>query len=221
MSVANIIVQGDRAHLLSDSGFWHDDGRLASLQPKVIELPKLRAAISTRGYVWASELQAEIEHAAPRTIAALLAKLPECVIAAEAAYCRDQSEREKSSVYMVYYDPIRQRCAGAFLTTRADILPTGYSRYTVIPVTDCFAPGCNAREVLGRDVDVRNPASFDPIGDGLQLVAAQRRDPIAVAALSGSGAAAGDIRLTTVSAAGVSTRVIGGWPDVVGERIAL
>ncbi len=217
MSAANIVVQGAKAHLLTDSGFFWDDGRLATLGSKVVEMAGVRAAVSTRGSLLPEALAREINHANPASLADLIGRLAEIFSAAVTIYTKAGAS---SSLFMVYHSLETGRAGGIYMGSCTFGMPDWYKPFTPLPITEMFAPGLDATEALGRSVDVSDPSTFDAERDGLALVTRQRATPWR---LFGKGNEAirvgGEVRLTTVSADGLETRVIGGWSDRVGERI--
>lgn len=226
MSIANIICQGSVGYLLTDSGYFHPDGRLAFLRPKTLELPGLRVAIAARGHVYAREtLGPMIAAASPFNQAELLGMLPDLLFQAMAndgAFLKgDAPLWAATTLYVVYFDQQRGRAGGLILSSSALGLPDDYEPFSYIPVTDTLAPGVDVDAALGRPACLSDPQSFNAEQDGLTIAEAQRREPWSFNGLPKAIYAAGAVRMTTVDATGVSTRILRTWPDRVGARVAL
>ncbi|MDF2812400.1 MAG: hypothetical protein K0S56_3431 [Microvirga sp.] len=224
MSIANIICQGSSGYLLTDSGYFHPDGRLAFLRPKTLELPGLRVAIAARGHVYAREnLGPMIAAASPSNQAELLGMLPDLLLQAMAndgAFLKgDTPLWAATTLYVVYYDQQRGRTGGLILSSSALGLPDDYEPFSYIPVTDVLAPGTDVDAALGRPVCLSDPHSFNVEQDGLAIAEAQRCEPWSFNGLPRAHYAAGEVRLTTVSSEGVVSCVIHSWQDRANRKV--
>lgn len=225
MSIANIICQGAAGHLITDSGYFHLDGRLAFLRPKTLELPSLRVAIATRGHTYAREdLGPLIEQAQPRNQGELFGLLPELLHTAlveGGAYASGAHDDDfTTSLHIIYFDAARRRAGGLILSSSAIGMPDDYAAYSYIPVTDALAPGVDEQAAIGRPASLTDSSAFDVERDGLKIAQAQRQSEWSFNGLPAGHHAAGAVRLTTVDANGVRSRVIHTWHDRLGEKVA-
>jgi hypothetical protein len=221
VSLANLIVQPGRACLLTDSGHFGKGGVIEALDRKIIEIPRLRIAITTTGYLLCRYLEREIAHAAPATADELFARLPELVLCAAATNDIDCT-REPSQILIAHYSERAGRAVGYMLRTARHDWPADMQPWTLYPVTECLGPRIDLQAALGRDADLSDPSAFNPARDGMAIVHAQRapRSDWWTADKEETVCVAGTIRLTAVSSAGVETVDLHAWPDRVGERAA-
>lgn len=77
--------------------------------------------------------------------------------------------------------------------------------------------------MLGREVDLFDPASFNPATDGVTLtedIRSRPADPELWGGRTDHYGVGGHVELVTASAAGLSSRLLKTWPeDRVGRRI--
>jgi len=136
----------------------------------------------------------------------------------QSALLPDDSAR--GDVIMACYDRDQRRAYGFCISNDTRSLPPGAEPWTLYPVTNWTASEPDVDSVLGRTCDVTSPTSFDVEIDGLALMEAQRAvrwSPHQAIPVGHYGA--GAVRLTTVNANGIATRVVHEWPDRIGEPV--
>jgi hypothetical protein len=224
VSIANIICQGPVGYLLSDSGYFWRDGRIARMASKVLELPLLRAAIVARGHLTAPEDIGPSIHAAKcRDVFELVNVLPS-VLYELTERCGGTSSRALAEILatqlsLVYYCPTRKRVAASIVASNAAGLFKDYEPFTHLPVLEATQPGVDVPAVVGRAVDLSDPVQFDVEADGMAIMEAQRSQTWSFNGLPSGHHAAGSVRLTQVDCWGVRSKILRTWPDRVGERV--
>ncbi|MFN3676688.1 MAG: hypothetical protein ACK4TC_11975 [Sphingomonas pseudosanguinis] len=226
MSIANIICQGRQGYLISDSGYFWQDGSIAYLAPKVLELPRLRAAIVARGHYSAPEhIGPIIEAARCRDVFDLIHILPpvlwEAMSAIGAVDSPQLAARFATHLSVVWFCPTRRRAAGAVIGSNRAFLPDDYEPFTPLFVTEALQPGVEIVEAIGRDADLTDRAAFNVSTEAALIAEAQRRCVWEYNGMAAGHHAAGTVRLTRVNAAGVTTRAIREWPDTIGKPVRL
>lgn len=222
MSMANLIVQRDAAYLMTDSGLFTPDGTILALGPKVLAVRSQALAIATTG-----SLQAFV-------LASLIRSIPdwetceqEVFVRALPGVVRDfyageglDPDKLPTEVFIALYSRRQGRPMGlSFITGFPSPLPDGEA-WKLKPCLQALSPGVDLREAYGRDVRLREP-SFVPWRDALPLVEAQRAVREGWGFMpDGVSAVAGEITLTTVSAAGIECMALHTYADVEGERVA-
>lgn len=215
MSMANLIVQGENAYLLTDSGWWDEHGNLHALHRKVLTYPALGMAIAVRGAAGmtlsvAREIAVFCERVSDATGGDVAQNLSEIFFAA----CMIESDGVRAELTMAFYSPAHRRAFG--LTIHNTPHPS-LAAFEVV----------NVRSMLSQDRarwegDVCDPAAFDPHRDGAAL-AHNQRIVATTPFWEGGGPAghfiAGAIDLTTVGPAGVTTETIANYPDRIGAPV--
>lgn len=190
----------------------------------MVELPAARVAFTTRGQISAADhIKPLLERDRLATLADVLAKLPPLLhelMAHAGAFRSDEDGRANATtLYLAYYDPVRRRSGGLIMSSTQDGMPTDYAPWSWLPIREGTAPGVEMVSALGRDACPTDPTAFDPVTGSIAVATAQRREPWAFNSHRRAHYVAGDLRLTEVGPAGVSTRIIHSWPDRPGERV--
>lgn len=224
MSIANLFCQGNRAFLVSDSGYFWRDGRIAWLQAKVLELPEARAAITVRGHISAPRRLGPILAARGiSSLADVIRAVPQVVhdeLARDGAFASHRSERSHAhEVYVAYYDRERDRAGGLLMSSSNTGMPVDYDPWSWMPVREVTSPGVDMLTALGRDGCPTDPQFFDPVTDSIAVATAQRRSSWAFHEHKRAHYVAGALRLTVVGPLEISTQEIHSWPDRVGFRV--
>ncbi|MBB4633208.1 hypothetical protein [Sphingosinicella soli] len=220
--MANLIVQPDAAYLMTDSGLFTPGGTILALMPKVLAVRSQSLAIATTG-----SLQAIVLSSLVRSIPdweacdqeAFVRALPGVVRGFYADQGLDPDQRP-SEVFIALYSRRHGRPMGlSFMTGFPTPLPN-VQPWTLRPCLQALNPDVDLRAVYGREVRLRNP-SFVPLRDALPLVEAQRGVRTGWGIMpDGVGAVAGEITLTTVSAAGIECAALHTYGDIEGELVA-
>jgi len=220
MSAVNTIVQSNAVHIVTDGAAYYLDRTFQFYANKIVPLPHLRCAVAVRGPALAVPfLSSVLSHA--ETYDALKEAAPEAL----------QTAAEM-------YSPIFSACCtgadfevvvGGFTNDgRPDAyLVASHRRYGIEPWTVAPIDGlvCLPNdEKLHAKIVASLPASatpddLDPVRDGLTILELQRSNPAAAVDGDDLCAIGGFAQLTSVTADGISTRVIHRWPDRVGSKI--
>lgn len=218
MTMANLIVQGDRAHLLTDSGYFRSDGTIAALFPKSMVFEKLSLAVALTGSgMHCGHLAEQARNASLHDVDGFLRWIMPATRAAYAATKLDPVV-EWARVLIAFYSPEKGRAYGCTFFTAPEAGPADLKPWRIYPVSKVLMPEIVEADVFGPDVDVRDPALFDPAREALPLIEAQRRPGRVWETVVPGCYVAGDIDLTTVSRDGVEVRTLQTFPDVVGRK---
>jgi hypothetical protein len=220
MSAINVIQQTRQVHVLTDGAAYHPDGRLIMVGPKISIVPHLACAISFRGPKSARPVLTEVMANAASTYDGL-------------KMCIGELLRDCAQIYGPLFDECRlgpdfEVIVSGWSEARgpeAYLLPT-HNRYgggsfeamplegvTCLPNDETTHPEI-VKVLAGLEAD-----DVDPERHGLAVMEIQRAHPFAHEGFSeGFCGVGGFAQLTTVTADGISTRIVRRWPDVVGER---
>lgn len=218
MSLAALIVQPTAVHLITDAAIIGPDGELLAIESKVSTFPEIGLAVSFTGCCHAARIEEAIGSLCAKDPATALRGLAG-VAEALSQTNREHGEREWGiRLVAALWDRERQIGTG-WLYDNIPASPTntaGRLRNTQGYI-DFAAPA----DIFGRDIDVRDPTSFDVERDAVTLIEAARRAPWAddtgappIYAVGGFG------EVTTCDANGIRRRTVIEWPnDRVGGAI--
>lgn len=222
MTALNLVVQprAGAAFLLTDTGVYGPDGRIAAFQRKTVEFSiggRPSAVIATTGPSLAGVfLESYASTLRPATVHELLTAFPQVFREIEQKLAA-RGVKKGFSALLAIYDHERRRPVGYGMSSCPNWLPNS-AIYSLQPVkkylTDC------ARLPFDWETDVCDPRQWKPRSDGLVLLDAQRSDPFERS--DGNGGyhgVGGEAILTRVDADGVHHEVLKTWPDRIGRRI--
>ncbi|WBX83193.1 hypothetical protein [Sphingosinicella microcystinivorans] len=220
--MASLIVQKDAAYLMTDSGLFTPSGMLLALAPKVLAVRSQSLAIATTGSLHVGVL-APLLHSIPDWETCdqevFVRALPGVVRSFYAGEGLDPDQLP-SEVFIALYSRRMGRPMGLSFITGFPTLLQDVEPWALKPCLQALTPGVDLQAVYGRDVRLRDP-SFVPWRDALPLVEAQRAVREGWGFMpDGVSAVAGEITLTTVSAAGIEYAALHTYADVEGERVA-
>lgn len=211
MSIANLVVQHDRAFIITDSGYFTDDGTIKLLAPKCMEFAEQSVAIACTGSLHLPLLAQELRKHPDCTSWSqpeMVKRLPDLVRDTYASWKLDPVARWSQVVIGLYSHKLG-RAMGFFFWTSPDDGPTGQEPWTLYPASGVLLP---------QDIDARvDPASFDPMRDAMLIVEAQRAKR-EWGTIKDACCVAGEISLTTISSSGIEHTVLHEYPDKVGEK---
>lgn len=225
MSLANLFVQGNRVVLQADAGGYYPDGTIAHLGPKIHVLMGLPCAFTIRGIFNPEAFAATMNGEVFPDVESFLDKVPELV----RRFTQMMMLVGEADPLFCWY--IACHCQGrpwGLLIANDDRWFAGQdvAGGKLISVLNTIGGFVSPSEMLGRDVDFSDPASFDIERDSITLIAAQRSIPWAEYPVGSSPDAVPAIRIggwvdqAEVTAAGVTMRRLIEWPDDrPGERI--
>lgn len=223
MSLANLIVQPQAAYLYTDQGYFDREGRILSLEHKIMPFPRQSLAIAMvgAGKLSATSLFNEIERRGldnlNQTDFLTAFQMLICELCPDEATGPDREDRR----FMIgLYSHAYQRAIGLTLFTPG-MGPDGKAPYKYHNADIVIAPMVPPTGAFdGRKINVTVPSSFDPIEDGRVLVNAQRRKVAAWShGVADGSRVAGDILLTEVSARGMAYDLLLRHDDQVGEKV--
>jgi hypothetical protein len=226
MSLANLFVQDSRVVLQADAGGYLPDGTVAWLGPKIHVLTALPCAFALRGSFDHAAFAELMRGKTFVEVEEFLAELP-ALVARFAELLRAAGEADPMSCwYVACYTRGRP---WAFLIASDDrwFAGKGVRAGELRPVRHSVGGFAPASEMLGRPVDLADPASFDIERDSPKLIEAQRAEQWADYPLGSVPGAVpahrigGWVDQAEVTATGVSVRRLLTWEsDREGERIA-
>jgi hypothetical protein len=220
MSIGNLIVQRDSAYVITDSGYFRDDGTIAYLAPKSMEIEELSLAVATVGSLHCGYLGHVIVNSPPiRSQDEFFNRIAGIMRDAYDLSGLDPDERW-SRLLIAFYSHKHGRAGGCTLWTSSEegVGPADKEPWKLHGASVVVMPAVDRREVFGRDIDLTNAAAFNPSRDALPIIEAQRgkRDWDSRIGCR----VAGDICLTAVSRAGIETTTLHSYPDMVGMKAA-
>lgn len=218
--------------IISDSAVTNPDGTLQRIAGKVVySVSGLPWALGVTGNVMAEVLFAPMSKASPRTLKQLFKRLPEVMRRAIAITAEAQRKPASELFLMVKgmaWDFKRNRPVGftaqsnagrVLLATGRDMEMAPFGVYEMPWMLGTHEP---ADLLLGRPVDLLDPASFDPEHDGLALVTQHRLRGVidlTPGCEPGHCRIGGEVHLTEVRKTGVQIFEIGRFPDRIGRPI--
>lgn len=232
MSSIIAIEQTDAVHIITDSAIYGADGVVHRFKRKAVELPLSNCVFVLRGadYPCAALTLMLFQY---DSLDAIMDNLPKHMQQMIAVF--DQLSENVSPIYRHFQvtvagwsDTLNSWASGIASTyeTRDPDDVTGISYlngyqpfipYQGAPV--CCVPAVES-EVLGRDVVTQDDINgLDPERDGLLLVQAQRLTPVIDGAFEVQYLVGGSAELVTLSAEGVSRKILIEWPDECGQLI--
>ena len=224
MSTLTVWAKGPRALILNDTAGLDGDGIVRGWVTKVITVPHLRMAVTTRGAIAAlphitTDLVAEFP-----TFDAVVEGVPEFLARAHdhlMMRLADQAGCGEIDLGIVGWSTARRRCeayalstldypgAPAFTLQRNDVFLA-----PVPPLADMEAAGIVSG---GRLVDVKPEAML------LTALELQRLQRVPLGGMVGEAEhhiVGGHAVLTEITESGISQRIARTWPDRIGEQIA-
>ncbi|GAA4222222.1 hypothetical protein GCM10022253_30220 [Sphingomonas endophytica] len=232
MTAINLAVQPARraAYIISDCAFTRPDGRIEKISGKIISFDRFPCAIAATGNVnvailaralynldaanlrtLVTGLQSALKRALDETVAAAPPDAEGWAILKVAAWC---ARRKRAVGYII----------ASHDDAAAAIIGPGWSSYQVAEVRHSHGTHVHVSELLGRQCELDDAATFNPEADAFALVAAQRATP-QLSITPGVDQevpfrVGGAVELTEVTRRGVRVWLMGEFPDKVGELIA-
>lgn len=212
MSAINTLAKSDCVHLYTDAAIYQPDGYLTGIGPKVRLLPHINAAMAMRGaYLGFAPIAEELSMAPSFDV------LKELIVPTLQACAK-------------HYSSLLEQCAAGpeFEVVIAGLSENGGPNAYLVASHDRYGHAWRIIELEGLSVTPANDAvqarireiaagrdanDMDPDVDGLAILEAQR-------AADAGAFVGGFAQITTIDAAGVHSRVLRRWPDVVGEKLA-
>ncbi len=219
MTMANLIVQRDRAYLMTDSAYFRGDGTIATFFPKSMVLEPLTLALAMTGSLHLGYLAAEIKKREFGDVPTFLSALGEMLRVAYNAAELDPDQRWCRLV-IAFYSHKHGRAYGGTLFSSPEAGPQNMAPWQVHAVSKAIMPSVDETALFGRNVDLLDAAAFDPARDAMPLIVAQRRKRTGWTVFDDACLVAGDIDLTTVSSSGVAVECLHTFPDVVDAHPA-
>jgi hypothetical protein len=221
MSALNGIVQPGAVYLLTDGATYRWNGVVRDIGPKVITLEAAQMAIGWSGCGVRANLEKAIKRSGARSRAEVMAVLPWIV--------RDHVGRNIAREPECNPADLGLSLLIALWNNGPELYALHSDQVVIGPNLPAFRPikmqayldiePTVATSIFGRQVNPLDPASFDAAVDGLAVIEHQRRQPFEDANGDRRFMVGGFAQLTTVSAAGIETRVLREWPDKVGRKI--
>lgn len=220
VTAINLVVQRDRAHLLTDGAQYDHAGRVRTLCSKTLIAEEIRLAVAPSGRLNSVELRDGLVAAGANSQAEVMAALPRIVATVRAKNAADLPAHEgggdnDAQLFVVLWSDARDEPQGWMLSTNCLPHWGPYRPLTWVAVDAMIGTLEPADQALGRAVTLADPSSFDAARDGLTILEHQRRTPWP----DGIHYVGGHAELVTVTRDGVEQRRLREWPDTVGQLI--
>ncbi|KQN19439.1 hypothetical protein ASE86_13285 [Sphingomonas sp. Leaf33] len=234
MSSIIIIQQAEAVHLITDGAHYERDGTLGLIGSKVRQLPRAETVFALRG-IGAFEPFEEI-FASCRSFDDVIDTIPSALAFFDLAVRTSVPDAGFPHLGLELVAAGWSDARQAWSVGIASPLPArypqdqvgishlpGYVQYEpfVAAPLSC-APPVDIEKAVGRSIP--DPAAVNelyPAAAGLAIIEAQRLVPCDLSA-DGDGfqyVVGGFAELTTVSASGISHRILRTWPDEIGRRL--
>jgi hypothetical protein len=230
VTVINMMTQPKArvGYIISDSAVTSPDGLLQRTCAKVIYgVSRFPWAMGVTGNVPSEILLRAIGEASPTSLKQLWKQLGPAMrrATAETASARDIPTTELfCQVKGIVWDFASKRPQGFVMQNVSGEMVGAGCVEPYVWYDTAWAMGTHegAAQLLGREINLTDPASFDPEQDGVDLVTAQRRGVtinITPGIAAGHCRIGGEIHLTEVRKTGVQVFAIGEFPDPIGKHI--
>ena len=186
-----LVRQREAAHILADGAAVAPDGKTIGVVAKIMSLPQLGAAIALRG---------DVE---------MLAQLPLLGRARDLAELRHLAEQSVRTIRDAGREVELYTAAleGCFAVTAGGT--TEIEAFALAPADQAIYAELSF--LYGRTAD-----QVDAEVDGLKVMEVLRRHPVKCA--NGTIiSAGGHVQIATVTAAGITTRILRRWPNLIAE----
>lgn len=218
MSLANLVLQGDRVHLVTDSGFFDAAGRIQFFHPKSMVFEPQMVAFATVGRITLASIAVQMRKRPDHrsmTQQQLIRFFGDCVRSAYAGPSLDPA-RDWSRVFVAFYSLEHRRPGALTLWTSPDGGPAEMQPWKYYPAAVALNPWIEPSEVLGDSAQLTGP-TFDAKRDMMRLVDKQREPREWGMGLPAGVMVAGEIEMVTLSAEGVSIETLHTYPDQQGH----
>jgi hypothetical protein len=227
MTAVGAVVQGKTAYLYSDTA-WIDEkrGHVIAFDNKIFagagRFPW--AAVCTMGSGLPADLQnAQMLLQQARNATSLIKLMPLVLNDFQRRSYASGVEQPGLRLVTAYWDARLKIARVSLVSNMLDGTEAFTPRGTVAHMDHHWSTDGDPADMLGRSVDFKSPASFDPDVDGLAMLQAMRCRPL-VAALDGSGAEGGcgiggEAQQAVVTKAGVQLYSLHDWGDTIGQPI--
>jgi len=213
MTAINAFIRGREVHVLTDAAYLEATGRLVFIGSKIGLLPHVNAVCVTRG-------EGEIEGAFRAMLGTAFTSFDALTSGFRQAVQKVIDGHDAGRGYA----PFEVMAAGISEFSGKPDIRAAFRGDTPEPVQFYSGKlwaspfdGVSAA-LKAKGIDLQSDA-FDPVMNGVELLEAQRARVIQPAGFPPCHIVGGFAQLTTVSAAGITTRVLKRWPDQVGQRI--
>lgn len=216
MTAIFAFTQPAAAYLITDGALYDPNGIVVSLCSKTLIAEWMRLAIAPSGRCTSVDLGRELTALGATTDqAALMAAMPLALERIRAQNVHFGTPEADMQVHVALWSDRADQPQIWMMATNRPPSWGPYQPKTWISVAHMI--GCDAAptDILGRSVDLSNPADFDPADDGGTLIDHYRRTPWP----DGRFYVGGRAELVTVTRDGVEQRNIREWPDRVGSLI--
>lgn len=233
MSSIISIEQTDAVHIITDSAIYGADGVVRRFKRKVVELPLSNCVFVLRGADYPCTALSLLLFQYD-SLDAIMNNIPKHMQQMLAVF--DQlNEGDIAPIHRHFQvtvagwsDDLNSWAAGIASTYEAcdpnDVTGisylTGYQPFIPYQGAPAYCVPAVESAVLGRDIVTQEDIDgFDPERDGLLLIQAQRLTPVIDGAFQVQYLVGGSAELVTLSAQGVSRKILCEWPDECGQLI--
>jgi hypothetical protein len=228
MTAINTIRQSHAVHILSDGAFCNDQGTILEIGPNVFPLPHLSAAVALRG---ATHFLPFLVYRLCRDCTSfeeLLSKVVRTALEVYASFPMMLGTLGFGNVtpdfdLVVAGWSAKRNRPESYIVAAPRQQPQATPPWSLIDLPEILiAPSITELQIHAAQWSVPKSAeAFNPAEDGLKLLQAQRARRPTLNVEPKPHYVGGFIQLTTISDAGVDTKILHRWPDKVGERLPL
>ena len=231
MTLINLVVQpkSRKAYIICDTAYFHPDGRVAGIAPKVAASTRAPWAFGVAGNVSISDILIEFGAEAPSDFETLERLLPAAMASAVAKTAAGNNmppDTVSCRLIGAAWVKSEKRIMGFYIDS-SDSGDTGARAYEIYE-TNCILTNITEADLAGwfgaRTCDLADPATFDPIPDGMKLVHRQRHMSHAAPGRTAClqyGWFGGTIQMITISRDGIEAAALHDYGDKVGRTISV
>jgi len=216
VTIINATRQGDRAHIITDAA-WTDNatGCLTHIASKYIVGNAFPFIIAPTGNPNPFSLNAAIEAERPRNGRQLLEVLPKILRQMDA-----ESKIPLDAGFVIAtWDKRAGRPMLHLIANTETHWPGVMPPFELYWIEHVIGGEVPVDEALGREVDMADRRSFDPMIDGAELVEVQRRHHDCAHTGVTACRLGGAVEVATLTRRGVRIDRVREWPDRIGELI--
>jgi hypothetical protein len=233
MTALNIIRQGEIVHIISDGVFCDSNGIVCELAPNTWSLPHLPAAIGISGSPHIMPFLVNRLGRECRSFDDIPNKIVPIALDVHISFPMTYGNfgwgdvRPEFDLVAAGWSEARRRPVSYLVTrsNRSTGSPHSGGFWEVIELPDALiAPPVSKQTFALAGWNLPDsPQTFRPESDGIRLLETQRLSPVPINPKEPDGnhgfVVGGFVLLTSISANGVSERVLHRWPDRIGRKI--
>lgn len=220
MTIVTAFMQRDRAYILTDMAMTNeDDGRLSMIDSKFVVGSSFPWGIAVSGNLNPHALVRQLERLNPRNPRSLVRSMTTALEQMTEDAIREGNRRPSCALWAAMWSARSKRPVIACMDNNGDQFAPLVPPFTFVEPEWIMSGVGTPETMMGRPVNLCDPASFDPAADGIALIQAQRIANVWQTAAGPCYRIGGGAQLLTASRQGVAIETIHTWPDKVGFPI--